>query len=85
MKRLRWDSPIADRNRPVPKHPYRDTAILYGVLAVLVVVIAWATGGNIVNAAVTAGAVFVVATLWSWRSWRNRIREDEARKADRLQ
>ena len=85
MKRLRWDSPVGDLSRTVPKHPYRDTAILYGVLAVLVVVIAWATGGNAVNAAVTAGAVFVIATLWSWRSWRNRIRDDEARKANRLQ
>ncbi len=55
MKRLRWDSPVTNRDRPVPKHPYRDTAILYGVLAVLVVVIAWATGGSTVNAAVTAG------------------------------
>jgi membrane protein implicated in regulation of membrane protease activity len=84
VKRLRWDSPVADRDRPIPKHPYRDTAILYGVLAVLVVVIAWTTGGNAVNAAVTALAVFIVATLWSWRSWRNRIREDEAQKANRL-
>ena len=84
MRRLRWDSPVLDRDRPVPKHPYRDTAILYAVLALLVVVIAWATGGNVVNAAVTAAGVFVAATLWSWRSWRNRIRDDEARKANRL-
>jgi membrane protein implicated in regulation of membrane protease activity len=84
VKRLRWDSPVLDRDRPVPKHPYRDTAILYGVLAALVVVIAWATGGNVVTAAVTAAAVFVIATLWSWRSWRNRIRDDEARKADQI-
>ena len=84
MKRLRWDSPAIDRDRPIPKHPYRDTAILYAVLAVLVVLIAWATGGKVVNAAVTAAAVFVIATLWSWRSWRNRIRHDEARKAERL-
>lgn len=78
MKRLRWDS--LDRGRPVPKHPYRDTAILYGVLAVLVVVIAWATGGDVVNAVVTAIFVFIVATLWSWRTWRNRLREERARK-----
>ena len=78
MKRLRWDS--LDRERPVPKHPYRDTAILYGVLAVLVVVIAWATGGDVVNAGVTAIFVFIVATLWSWRTWRNRLREERARK-----
>jgi hypothetical protein len=78
MKRLRWDS--LDRERPVPKHPYRDTAILYGVLAVLVVVIAWATGGDVVNAGVTAILVFIVATLWSWRTWRNRLREERARQ-----
>ena len=78
MKRLRWDS--LDRDRPVPKHPYRDTAILYSVLAVLVVVIAWATGGDVVNAVVTAIFVFIVATLWSWRTWRNRLREERARK-----
>jgi membrane protein YdbS with pleckstrin-like domain len=78
MKRLRWDS--LDRERPVPKHPYRDTAILYGVLAVLVVVIAWATGGDVVNAVVTAIFIFIVATLWSWRTWRNRLREEQARK-----
>jgi membrane protein YdbS with pleckstrin-like domain len=78
MKRLRWDS--LDRERPVPKHPYRDTAILYGVLAVLVVVIAWATGGDVVNAVVTVIFVFIVATLWSWRTWRNRLREEQARK-----
>ena len=81
MKRLRWD---ADRERSLPKHPYRDTAILYAVLAVVVVVIAWATGGKLVNAVVTAAAVFIIATLWSWRTWRNRIREDRARKAERL-
>jgi membrane protein YdbS with pleckstrin-like domain len=78
MKRLRWDS--LDRERPVPKHPYRDTAILYGVLAVLVVVIAWATDGDVVNAVVTVIFVFIVATLWSWRTWRNRLREERARK-----
>jgi hypothetical protein len=58
----------------MPKHPYRDTAILYGVLALLVVVIAYATGGDVVKALVTAIFVYIVATLWSWRSWRNRLR-----------
>jgi hypothetical protein len=31
VKRLRWDSP-----RPVPRHPYRDTAVSYAVLAGIV-------------------------------------------------
>jgi hypothetical protein len=73
VKRLRWDSP--DRDRPVPKHPYRDTALVYGALAVLLVGIALATGSGLARALITAAAVFVAATLWSWRLWRNRLRE----------
>ncbi len=79
MKRLRWDSPHG--GRPLPKHPYRDTAVLYAAFAVIVVVIATATGGSLVKAVITAIIVFVVATLWSWRMWRNRLREEAARKA----
>jgi hypothetical protein len=83
MKRLRWDS--IDRERPLPKHPYRDSALLYGALAVLVVVIAAATGGGVTRAIFYAMAVFVIATAWSWRSWRNRLREERARReAERL-
>jgi Flp pilus assembly protein TadB len=73
VKRLRWDP--QDRGTAYPKHPYRDTAIVYAGLAVLVVVIALATGGGLVRAVITAALVFVVATLWSWRLWRNRLRE----------
>ena len=73
MKRLRWEAP--DRDRPLPKHPYRDTAVVYGVLAVLLVIVAVATGSGLARALITAAAVFVAATLWSWRLWRNRLRE----------
>jgi len=80
VKRLRWDTP--DRTRPMPKHPYRDSALVYGGLAVLVVVIAVATGGGFVRALVYAIVVFLIATAWSWRSWRNREREERIRKAE---
>jgi Flp pilus assembly protein TadB len=80
VKRLRWEPPEADRR--VPKHPYRDSALLYGVLAVLVVVVAAATGGGIGRAVAFAVAVFLVATAWTWRNWRNRLREEELRKQE---
>jgi hypothetical protein len=80
VKRLRWDSPVVDHTRRVPKHPYRDSALLYGALAILVVVIAAATGGGIGRAIFYALAVFVVATAWSWRSWRNRLRQERAQQ-----
>ncbi len=29
---------------PPPKHPYRDTLLIYGVLATVIVLVAWLTG-----------------------------------------
>jgi UDP-N-acetylglucosamine 1-carboxyvinyltransferase len=39
-----------------------------------------ATGGDVVRAIVLAGAFFVVATAWTWRRWRQRLRAEEARR-----
>ena len=80
-RRLRWEPP---HGGSIPKHPYRDTLIVYAVMAVLVVVIALATGGGLGRALVFAVLFFVAATLWSWRSWRNRIAAQQRRDADRL-
>jgi hypothetical protein len=41
VRRLRWDTP----HRKVPKHPYRDSAVVYGILAVALVGLTVATGG----------------------------------------
>jgi hypothetical protein len=46
--------------------PYRDSAIVYGVLAAVVVVIAIATGGRVAWSIVLAVAAFVLATGWTW-------------------
>lgn len=69
MRRLRWE-----RDRAVPKRPYRDSVIFYGVLAVLVVAVSAATGGDLVRAVIAAAAVFVGATGYSWWRWRERLR-----------
>jgi hypothetical protein len=74
-RRLRWGVP----EPPPPKHPYRDSLILYGVLAVVIVVIAWATGGGVVRAVVIAAAFFVLASANSVYRWRDRLREAEER------
>jgi membrane protein implicated in regulation of membrane protease activity len=69
--------------RPVPKHPYRDTAVVYGVLAALVVVFAAATGGDVVKAVIVAVVVFVGATAYSWWYWYDRIKNKERGDIDR--
>jgi hypothetical protein len=62
--------------RPVPKRPYRDSAILYGVLSLAVVALAAVTGGSLVRAVVVALGFFVLANTWSWYRWRTRLREE---------
>jgi Flp pilus assembly protein TadB len=71
-KRLRWEgSPYR-----TPRHPYRDSAILYAILAGVVVGITALTGGNMRAALVVAPMLFVIATAYSWWRWRRREREE---------
>ena len=68
-------------DRPIPARPYRDTAIVYGIMAVVLVVVASVTGGDVLRAVLVAVVFFVVATAWtSWR-FRTRIRERDAARA----
>jgi Flp pilus assembly protein TadB len=82
VKRLRWEAPPRP-GRSTPKRPYRDTALVYAGMAVVIVAIATLTGGDLVNAVLIAAAFFIVATLWSWRNWRNRLREERLRTEKR--
>jgi hypothetical protein len=74
-----WGDPVMARRarelRPLPAHPYRDSAIVYGIMAVILVVLAGATGGSLVRAIGAATIFWVLATAWSWWKFRGRIRE----------
>ncbi|MDQ3824032.1 MAG: hypothetical protein M3321_12415 [Actinomycetota bacterium] len=76
MRRRVWTAPP----EPPLKRPYRDTALVFGGMAVVIVLAAWATGGDLVRAVAVAAVFFVVATAWRWRRWREELRErgDEA-------
>jgi Flp pilus assembly protein TadB len=73
-RRLDWNDPGSR-----PRHPYRDSALLYGAMAVVILVVAWLTGGSILRAAVFAGAAFVGATAWSWWRLRERLAQADRR------
>jgi len=74
-KVLRWEPPP----RRLPRRPYRDSVLLYGGMAILLVVVAAVTGGSIVRLVIGV-FFFVAATAWSWRRWRERLREEERRR-----
>jgi hypothetical protein len=78
-KRLRWSPPES----PPPARPYRDSAVLYGVLAAVIIVLAWLTGGGIGRAVGIAAVFFVAATAWSFWQWRGRLRRAERDEAAR--
>ena len=63
---------------PLPKRPYRDSAIFYGVLAAIVVGVAYATAGALVRAVAFGVGFFVIATAWSWWRFRQRLGAQEA-------
>jgi membrane protein implicated in regulation of membrane protease activity len=70
-KRLQWGLPES----PPPKHPLRDTLLVYGGLALVVVILAWVTGGSVTKAVAVAAVFFVVASAWNVYRWRARSRE----------
>jgi hypothetical protein len=55
-------------------HPYRDSALAYGGLGALVVIIAYATGSGLLRSLAGGAAAFALATAWTW--WRTRSREN---------
>lgn len=59
--------------RRASAHPYRDSAIAYGVLGALVVIFAYATGSGLVKSFAGGLAAFLLATAWTW--WRVRSRQ----------
>ena len=75
-RHLRWGLPEA----PVPKHPYRDSMLVYGFFAAVVVLLAWITGGSIGKAVVIAVVVWAAATIWSIARWRQRLQREVAQR-----
>jgi hypothetical protein len=60
------------RRRRTPR-PYRDSALAYGALGLIVVIIGYASGSGLARSLSGGIAAFVLATAWTW--WRMRTRE----------
>ena len=76
---------------PLPKRPFRDSAIFYGALSILFVLVVWATGGAVlprwddeqreIGGLPIAIMFFLVATGYSWWRFRRRVEEEQEEKA----
>jgi hypothetical protein len=72
-------APRTSRRDAVPSaHAYRDSALLYGVLALVIVGLALLTDGEVLRAVIIASIFFVAATGWSWWKLRARTATAEA-------
>jgi hypothetical protein len=60
---------------PIPSHPYRDSAIFYGVLSAILLGVTYATGGGMWRAVIVAVGFFVIATTFTWLRFRNKLAE----------
>ncbi len=63
----------------IPEHPFRDSAIVYGILAGVIVLLTAITGGGLGRGVAIAFAFFVLATGWSWWRFRQRLQERDRR------
>jgi hypothetical protein len=58
---------------PLPGHPYRDSAIFYGILSAILLGVTYATGGGMLRAILVGGLFFVVATGFTWMRFRSKL------------
>jgi hypothetical protein len=72
---MKWDVPDV----PPSRRPMRDSLIIYGALAILIVVIAMLTGGDLARALFAAAGFFVAANGWTWWRMRRRAERERAR------
>ena len=74
-------SPKHEAEASIPDHPYRDTALFYGVLAVVIVVLSAFTSTGLAKGLLVGAGFWLAATAWSWWRFRVRIRRRDAAAA----
>ena len=68
---------------PPLRNPYRASALFHAGLAVVILVFAGLTGGDLTRALAFAALYFVAATAWTW--FRFRQRESRAKDVEPVQ
>jgi nicotinamide riboside transporter PnuC len=69
---------MSPKRTPLPKRPFRDSAIFYAVITLVFVLLVFITGGDMAVALPVALACFVVATGYAWWKFKQRLEEEES-------
>jgi hypothetical protein len=67
-------------DEPLPRHPFRNSAILYGILAAAVIGFGLLTDNEVTETIVIAVVFFVLATGYTWWRFRQRIQREGVRR-----
>ena len=65
------------RDDPLPRHPFRSSAIVYGALAGFVIAFGTLTGNGLIKTIAIAVAFFVLATGYTWWRFHQRMQRGE--------
>ena len=74
-RRLQWGG---EPDAAAPKSPVRDTLLVYGFLSLIILLIAWLTGGPLGRALVIVPIFYVIASAWTIQRLRARARREAA-------
>ena len=67
---------------PSAKRPFRDSALLYAGMAIVVLTLVFISGGNMAVAIPVALGCFVVATGYAWWKLKQRLEEEQRRQRE---
>jgi nicotinamide riboside transporter PnuC len=69
---------MSPKRTPLPKRPFRDSAIFYAVITFVFVLLVFITGGDMAIAVPVALGCFVIATGYAWWKFKQRLEEEES-------
>ena len=78
-KRLQWGG-VPEVGSPTS--PVRDTLLVYGVLSLIILLVAWLTGGSLGRALVIVPVFYVIASAWTIQRLRARARREASKEAE---
>lgn len=73
---------LEGRGGPIPDHPYRDSVLFHGALALVIVVLSAFSSQGLTRGLVIGLAYFAAATAWSWFRFHSRLKSQAKARSE---